>query len=161
MFQPTDHGMKCVMSHLTLELCLLVMQVETPNSAKARGTVVNVIELGLGVIVLVARESNSVISKDERSYFFVCMLKKAGLYLFNASSCHQYAHAHNENKQFALMWVLAKGDMALDEGPGGAKMIEAVEEKIKGALNLGNTAVWSILVGVSQLTDEDAFTLEI
>ena len=65
MFQPSDHGMKCVMLPLTLELLLLVIRVGTSNSVKARGLVIHVAELGVGVIVLVATEPNNVLSKDE------------------------------------------------------------------------------------------------
>ena len=70
MIQPCDHGMKLVMSPLTLELLMLFMQVGTANSVKKRGSLVKIVELDVGVIVLVARESNNVLFKDERFYFF-------------------------------------------------------------------------------------------
>ena len=103
MFQPIDHGMKCVISPLTLELCLLVVQVVTPNSVKTRGSVANADELGLCMIMLVTRESINVLSKDECFYFFVWILKEARLYFFNASSRHQYVLTHKDSEQLALM----------------------------------------------------------
>ena len=52
--------------------------------------------------------------------------------------------------------MLAKGDMGLGEGLGEAEMIEAVEDRIKIALNLGGASLWGILAGLSQLNDDNA-----
>ena len=87
------------------------------------------------------------------------MLKGTRLNLFNASSRHKYVHTHKENEQLALMWTMAKAAMDLDTEMIKAKMIEAVEETIKGALKESDVAVWNILAGEFQLTDENAFTL--
>ena len=76
------------MSSLALELCISVLQVGSPNSVKGRMCLVNTLELGMGLIVLMARGSDNVLTKGECWYFFVWELKGARLYLFNASSRH-------------------------------------------------------------------------
>ena len=81
------------------------------------------------------------------------------LYLFTASSRHQYVLTHEDNEQLALMWMLAEGDMGLNTVLTEAGVVGTAEETIEGALDKGNAAVWSILAGLSQLTGENAFTL--
>ena len=87
------------------------------------------------------------------------MLKEARLYLFNASSRHKYVLTHKENEQLALACMMAKTAMGLGTEMIEAKMIEAVGETIKGALKEIGVAVWNILAGKFQWTDENAFTL--
>ena len=50
-------------------------------------------------------------------------------------------HSHEDNKHGTLMWGLVKGDMGLGEGLGGANIFEAVEERIKVALSLGDDSL--------------------
>ena len=90
MFQPIDQNMRYVISPLALEMCLLVWQVGQSSSVRGRVCLVNIIEVGIGVIVLVVMVSSNVLSKGGCWYFFVWMLNNARLYLFNASSRHQY-----------------------------------------------------------------------
>ena len=83
--QPIDHDMSFVTAPLALERLLLVMQVGSVNSLKTRWSLVNIVELGAGVIVLVAREPKNVLSKNECFYFlFVCSRRLGFTYLMRA-----------------------------------------------------------------------------
>ena len=62
--------MKYVKLTVTLELVLMVLQVGKANSVKSRGSLINIMDLGMAVLVMLARESNNVLTKDECWFFF-------------------------------------------------------------------------------------------
>ena len=101
---------------VTLELYLLVLQMNKKNSVVSRGTVMNVGDLGLGVIVMVVRESNKVFSRDECWFLFVWMLAEGRLYLLNATAREQYKRDHPDNEQRVLMKMLANTVTDLEKG---------------------------------------------
>ena len=80
IIEKSAHNMQFVIGPVTLELYLLVLQMNKKNSVVSRGTVMNVGDLGLGVIVMVVRESNKVFSRDECWFFFIWMLAEGRLY---------------------------------------------------------------------------------
>ena len=153
IIQKSGHDMKLVTSPVILELCLMVLQVGKANSVKSRGSLINIMDLGMGVLVMITRESNNLFSKDECWYFFVWMLKEGRLYLFDAASRDQYVTSHPDNEQRRLMRMLAEGDMRLDKGLYVAVIIAAVGTRITIVLKLGDEELWMILKGETPLSD--------
>ena len=145
--------MEFVKGPVPLELYLLVLQMNKKNSVVSRGPVMNVGDLGLGVIVMVVRESNKVFSRDECLFFFVWMLAEGRLYLLNATAREQYKRDHPDNEQRVLMEMLAKTVTDLEKGLSDDQIIAAVEDKISEALTIADEELWKIMTGVEPLCD--------
>ena len=65
IIQKSGHDMKFVMFPVTLELRLLVLQVGKARPVKLRGSLINIMNLDMGVLVMITSESSDVSSKDE------------------------------------------------------------------------------------------------